>query len=105
MRVPTCEQKHFHICVQWLYSGRLYVSNAGTLKNAVAKNNLMRGYLLGEYLEDVNYKDCLIDSVRKWVGNSSSRDCELLVLDYAQEVFRDTSTEAPMRNLLVDAAV
>jgi len=105
VKLPSCHQKYFHIYVQWLYSGHLHVSDSGDVKTAVAKANLMQSYLLADFLQDSRYKDFLMDTIREWVKGSTVRECESLVQDYAEEMFRETATESSIRRLLVDAAV
>jgi hypothetical protein len=73
VRLLSCQAKAFQIYVQWLYSGRLYASQCGgpELKIEAEKCNFMQGYLLGDYLQDINYKDTLLDALREWVQTLS----------------------------------
>jgi len=63
VKLPSFEAKEFQIYVQWLYTGRLHVSapGSGSTKSSADKSNITNGYTLGDFLQDTDYRDTLLE--------------------------------------------
>jgi hypothetical protein len=105
VKLPLCDPKAFQIYVQWLYSGPLYAASSKDPTPTIDWAIVTQGYLLGDYLQDSNYKDTVLDVMRERIKSCNISECTLLVLGYVKEIFQETSSQAPIRRLLVDTAV
>jgi hypothetical protein len=63
VELPECTLPNFQIYHQWLLSKRLHTRFGSQQQPEVARqlewNALIDAYLLGDYLQDINYKDTL----------------------------------------------
>jgi hypothetical protein len=57
----------FQLYVQWLYTGRLHMSEDTERKTATEMDKLMQAYVLGTLLHDASYKDKILDATRDWI--------------------------------------
>jgi hypothetical protein len=62
--------------------------------------NLVKGYLLGDYLQDCNYKDTLADALMQWGSEYTS--ATLKPFNQAPLVYASTNKDSPLRELIVD---
>lgn len=105
VRLPEYAAKDFMIYVQWLYSERLHMSPDGGAKEPTESTNLMKGYLLGDYLQDTRYKDTLMDALIEWGWSATEKDYAAIVSNWAYAVLSKTPKDCPLRKFLVDLTV
>ncbi|KAF2122617.1 hypothetical protein BDV96DRAFT_639194 [Lophiotrema nucula] len=110
IRLPTGQPASFYIYVQWLYSARLF--SKGTLSQATsstAGNNqewtsLIQCYFLANYLQDVDFKDTLMDALMQWTAEVPQLNRNATVVS-AKEIYDNTEDGSPLRKFFVDLSV
>ncbi|KAF2126888.1 hypothetical protein P153DRAFT_368916 [Dothidotthia symphoricarpi CBS 119687] len=105
VRLPDCNAHTFHIYNQWLYTDQLHIKPqvGHTLLNdgQWEWDNLVKGYLLGEYLQDIDFKDTLMDAMIDW-GHYAAREYSNVPPRSAVEVYRYTQDSSPLRKIVLD---
>lgn len=105
VRLPSLTVNAFETYTQWLHTGRLYTLPTGPSGTMTESTNLVLGYLLGDYLQDVNYKDCLIDAIFEWVQKESKNDVMKFLSTTVKIVHNRTGIQDKLCTLLMDIAV
>jgi hypothetical protein len=105
VKLPAYEPEDFMIYNQWLYSGRLHMTVNNEDKTLLEVQSLIKGYILGHFLDDVKYMDTLIDTLIKWATKARSSDCSFLVLLLGIAVYKKTDKTCPLRRYLIDITV
>lgn len=103
--LPYQGSHDFQLYMQWLYTGRLHMSKTGETKAATEKTNLMKAYLFGALLEDVDYQDTVMDALRDWIRTANAHDRAVLVEEWVVRIFHRTQATSPLRKFWVDIAV
>ncbi|KAF2867652.1 hypothetical protein BDV95DRAFT_171828 [Massariosphaeria phaeospora] len=105
IKLPKCSPTDFHVYVQWLYTGRVHVVLTSPITSDKDTDEyclLIRGYLLGEYLQDTHYRDTLMDALVQLVSGPIK---SFLARTEFGRIYQETKIESPLRRLLVDVAV
>ncbi|KAH4300166.1 hypothetical protein HBH64_098990 [Parastagonospora nodorum] len=105
VKLPEGNAHAFRIYVHWLYTSQLcsklqfnHVSlNDGQWEWA----NLVKGYLLGDYLQDIDFKDSVMDAMIDW-GNEAARECSDAPPHSSIEVYQQTGKTSPLRRIVLD---
>jgi hypothetical protein len=105
VRLPECDATAFQIYTHWLYSGLLCAIPSGASSSNGASSSLVRGYLLGDYLKDTNYKDIIMDGLVEWNKDTDVAQRLSFLKSWINTVDDKTSGDDPLRKLLVDITV
>ena len=105
VKLPGCNAHAFRIYVQWLYTGQLHTKlqfnhtspNDGQWEWA----NLVKAYLLGDYLQDIDFKDTIMDAMIDW-ANEATRECSDAPPHSSVEVYQHTRDGSPLRKVTLD---
>jgi hypothetical protein len=90
----------FRLYTEWIYSGHIqkrFLQVETSVADDKSYHNMVHAYVLGETLEDHNFKnatvDCLLDTIhdRAWVD-----------LTLPNLIYSTTSSRSPLRRLMVD---
>lgn len=94
----------FDIYVQWLYYGTLPVRNDSPgLDGNIEYEQLAKAYVLGEMLQDVNFKDAVLDAILiKSRSRASDGGCWFPVGPVVPCIYDGTTESSAARRLLVD---
>jgi hypothetical protein len=105
IRLPDCNVHAFRIYVQWLYTNQLFTKlqfNQTSAKDGQREwANLVKAYLLGDYLQDIKFKDTIMDAMVDW-GHEADRECINAPPHSSVEIYQQTSNTSPLRKLVVD---
>jgi hypothetical protein len=110
VKLPESDAQAFRLYVQWLYTGRLH-TRLSLARDEQFKDrryeltNLIEGYLLGDYLQDNDYKDILVDAMVEWASEYSGVPHSAKPADFAARVYTSTDGSSPLRKLLADLTV
>jgi hypothetical protein len=105
VRLPECDATAFQIYTHWLYSGLLCAIPSGASSSTGASSSLVRGYLLGDYLLDTNYKDIIMDGLVEWNKDAGVAQRLTFLNSWINIVDDKTRQDSPLRKLLVDITV
>ncbi|KAF2710164.1 hypothetical protein K504DRAFT_343782, partial [Pleomassaria siparia CBS 279.74] len=94
VRLPTHSAKTFQVYNQWLYRRWIYPPATGDWPC------LVDAYLLGEYLQDMNFTDTIMDTMLTLLGRVS-----LEAYKDIQKIYNNTKYGSPLRRLVVDLTV
>ncbi|QDS75897.1 hypothetical protein FKW77_002473 [Venturia effusa] len=103
VKLPEQYPEAFDIYVRWIYSGKLLISRIDLTEISdfvILTSNLSRAYILGDVLQDTDFKDAIIDSYfdikksAKWIPTSG-----------VKFIFDNTSKKSSLRRMLVDWVV
>jgi hypothetical protein len=105
VRLPDCNVRAFRIYVQWLYTSQLHTkthfSHASATEDQWEWANLVKAYLLGDYLQDIDFKDTIMDAMIEW-GHEADRKCINAPPHSSVEIYQQTSNTSPLRKFVVD---
>ena len=107
--VSDIKPSAFGIYVQWLYSGRLHTKmpkGSATVTEPTHRREwfkLVDGYLVGEHLAGIDFRDTVIDAMLEWCKEASPTDLQVL-LDNVSEVYKSCNYNSPLRQLVSDVA-
>ena len=93
--------------VQWLYSGRLHITkdDAGELIQHASKwERLVEGYLFGNYIQDTDYKDSMVDAMVEQIGSKESEK-NTPAMEYVSIVFDASAPSSPIRDFFTDVGI
>lgn len=93
--LPDHEPIAFRLYLQWIYTHRLAI----TFKDEPPFDALIDGYILGDYLEDGDFRDAMTDAILEMVVD------EGLPLSSIPRVYDNTSEKALLRCALIDLLV
>lgn len=103
VRLPEQYPEAFDIYLRWIYSGKLVVGKIDiqdTQAYDSFTNSLSRAYILGEMLQDVDFKEAVIDGLFETIEPT-----ERVPARQAKFLFDNTPKNAPIRRMLVDWVV
>ena len=107
VRLPTNGAKAFQVYSQWLYTGRLHTrASSDRLSFHEEKEEwdcLVGAYLLGEYLQEITFRDSVMDAMQEWV--QLCHYTSFNVYEQATEIYDNTSSGSPLRLLVTDLTV
>jgi hypothetical protein len=105
VKLPDCNAHAFCVYLQWLYTVQLdtkFQFNQGSLSDGQWEwANLVKAYLLGHYLQDVDFKDTSMDAMVDW-ANEATRECSYAPPHSSVEVFQATRAGSPLRWVILD---
>ncbi|KAF2122619.1 hypothetical protein BDV96DRAFT_639196 [Lophiotrema nucula] len=112
LQLPMVKASAFAIYVQWLYSGRLHTKVSTTSIGTVAESgirhewvNLVDCYLLGEHINDIFFRDEVIDAMLLWFKEVDAKNQPKnfeAVLDNVTEAYNVTKAGSLLRTLVSD---
>jgi hypothetical protein len=105
VRLPTCDKDPFRFYHQWLYAGRLHAIPTGPSHVDAESSNLVQGYLLGDYLQDYNYKDNTINALLQWQKGVETETLTGFFCSWVNTFEQQLHRQDPIRRLLVDMIV
>jgi hypothetical protein len=105
VKLPACHIAAFKLYTQWLYTGRLYALPAGPNASLQESSNLVRGFFIGDYVQDVNFQDSIIDALIEWNRKTGVTQREGILNAWVRTVLQKTSRFGPLHKLLVDVTV
>ncbi|KAF1962175.1 hypothetical protein CC80DRAFT_588771 [Byssothecium circinans] len=110
--LDSCTAPTFHLYNNWLYTGRLF--SKPTIKDAPAVSapgsqhrkewiQLTQAYILGVFLEDVEFRDQVMDALLDWFEevHFAARSAPL---DNVEDVYGELAKGNPLRELVSDIA-
>jgi len=103
--LPDDDPAAFVLYVQWLYRGRIFSSQdiGDTGGNREEINLLIEAFILGEKLQDQNFKDAVIDSLVHAVDTPDGQDTRWYPRSAAVDrAYKGTPESSPLLKLLVD---
>ena len=103
--LPADDPSAFALYVQWLYRERIFSSQdmTDTGGNREEIDLLIEAFVLGEKLQDQNFKDAVIDSLVHAVDTPDGQDTRWYPRSAAiDRAYRGTPEGSPLRKLLVD---
>jgi hypothetical protein len=107
VRLPTNGAKAFQVYSQWLYTGRLHtrLSSDRKIKYGLREEwkCLVSAYLLGEYLQEITFRDSVMDAMQEWVQLYTTMSIN--AYESATEIYDNTSSGSPLRLLVTDLTV
>ncbi|KAH7092169.1 hypothetical protein FB567DRAFT_625224 [Paraphoma chrysanthemicola] len=71
------------------------------LPDCNAHANLVKAYLLGDYLQDIDFKDAIMDAMIDW-ANEATRECSNTPAHSSVEIFQHTKSTSPLRWIALD---
>ncbi|KAE9963886.1 hypothetical protein BLS_008835 [Venturia inaequalis] len=95
VKLPEHTPEAFQVYLRWVYARRIVIPITGDGEEMVKFSIMCRAYVLGDILQDVDFKDALIDAI-----------IHRVLLDYywpskeAKYVYENTIKDAPLRRLL-----
>ncbi|KAI4906272.1 hypothetical protein J4E90_010745 [Alternaria incomplexa] len=105
VRLPECDAIDFQIYTHWLYSGLLCAIPSEVSGSNGVSSSLVRGYLLGDYLQDASYRDTIIDGLIEWDRHADDAPRTSFLSSWINIVDDKTSEGNPLQKLLVDITV
>jgi hypothetical protein len=63
--------------------------------------NLVKAYLLGDYLQDIDFKDTVMDAMVDW-AIEATRECSDAPPYSSVEVYQHTKDNSPLRKIILD---
>lgn len=113
--LPEVDAKAFAVYVKWLYTGHLYLTGGpdeglwdlGKYPVPLRNTEELRWvdcYRAGDYLQDADFKDALIDAVVQLYNRTSYLEKRRMPTYFAS-VYNWTTTTSPHRNFVVDMCV
>ncbi|KAF2659814.1 hypothetical protein K491DRAFT_136246 [Lophiostoma macrostomum CBS 122681] len=105
VKLPTMKPPAFQLYVQWLYSSRLYLridEKSKLVDRSKVIECCINAYLLGDYLQDIAFKDTLIDLILEWSSMMYVLQAAVLL---TKDVYANTPEDSLLRQLLVDLSV
>ncbi|KAG9582426.1 hypothetical protein KCU77_g9934, partial [Aureobasidium melanogenum] len=103
---PTIEKRldvdvaAFRLYTEWVYSGRIQKEALEVNAVDIDLSSIGQAYILGEKLQDLKFKNAVINLLLQTIITQGKMDLTLPTL-----VFKETSASAPLRRLLVDLYV
>lgn len=107
VKLPEHSARAFELYMNWLYSSQSLVKVSWDLSHKVMEeswSDLLESYLLGEYLQDTNFKDTIIDSMLEWTKDCDFDSCHVPAT-FAAKIYEKTTFGSPLRSLLLDFSV
>lgn len=95
--MPEHKPETFSVYIQWLYSQRLHSSEGPSVRGGVEYNRLLDLFILGDVLQDKNFRNVVIDGLLEKVRT----EC-LYPAGLAKRAFCSLPNKAPFCRLLVD---
>ncbi|KAI4704423.1 hypothetical protein J4E81_001489 [Alternaria sp. BMP 2799] len=105
VRLPECDATAFQIYTHWLYSGLLCAIPSGASSSNGVSSSLVSGYLLGDYLQDGNYRDTIMDALIEWNRTTDAAQRASFLTSWTNTVYDKTREGNPLQKLLVDITV
>ncbi|KAI4940139.1 uncharacterized protein J4E92_001427 [Alternaria infectoria] len=105
VRLPECDATVYKIYINWLYTGLLYAVPAGPSSSIGVSSSLVRGYLLGDYLQDADFRDNIIDALVEWNKDAETAQRTSFLSSWIGAADDQTCTGGPLQKLLVDMTV
>jgi hypothetical protein len=105
VRLPTCDKDAFRLYNQWPYSGRLHAIPTGPSRIDAESSNLIQGFLLGDYLQDCNYKDNTIGALVEWQKRADDERISRFFCSWVTAFEQQLHRQDPLRRVLVDMIV
>jgi hypothetical protein len=114
--LPDQKSTAFNVYVQWLYTKGLYTkppapsgaaANNRQQSSSVEWFTLVDAYLLGYKLEDITFRDRVMDGILEWLREVKSSDDLTFILDTADEIYSTVGASGktnPLRRLVSDIA-
>lgn len=103
VRLPEQYPEAFDIYARWIYSGKLIISKIDIQDNEayiILTGNLSRAYILGDVLQDTDFKDAVIDGLFEIIESRN-----YVHVGQTKFLFNNTLKESPIRRMLVDWVV
>jgi len=101
IRMPEDEPHVFEVYLKWLYSGLIFSkSDEGETQNHPITDEyilLYKCYILGEKLQDVGFKDTIMDSINELTWAKKG-----IITSTIRFVYDNTPASSPVRRFLVD---
>jgi hypothetical protein len=69
IELPTVEPENFQIYLDWLHTRRVHVSTSldpSPEERQQEMDKLVESYVLGDYVQDIDYKDTIMDTIMDW---------------------------------------
>ncbi|KAH7068220.1 hypothetical protein BKA63DRAFT_581619 [Paraphoma chrysanthemicola] len=105
VKLPNCNVHAFRVYFQWLYTAQLHTkfqfNQTSPSDGQWEWGNLVKAYLLGDYLQDIDFKDSLIDTMIDW-ANEATRECSNAPAHSSVEIFQHTKSTSPPRWISLD---
>lgn len=99
--LPEYEPDSFRIYLGWLYQKRITISPTVKTKPSVkCRHRLCRAYLLGDFLQDLEFKDAIIDALI-----DLALDLNIYFGTGIGFLYENTSAGSPLRRLVIDLIV
>lgn len=96
--LPEDDIDSFDLYQQWIYTGGIFLNRFATATDTQNEYELLvRAYLLGEKLIDLDFKDTVIDCIIHKLRASRTFDARLTNL-----IYENTPPESPLRRLWLD---
>lgn len=90
----------FSIYAEWLHSGVICSTSAGSQQYDTEFKTLVRAYILGDKLVDRGFKNTIIDAFIEKIHSDRRFD-----LEHPRLIYDNTPRQSPLRRLLVDIYV
>lgn len=103
--LPNDNSDAFALYIQWLYRDRIFSSQdmSDTEGNREEVDLLIEAFVLGEKLQDQDFKDAIIDSLIHAVDTPDGQDTRWYPRSAAiDRAYGGTPENSPLRKLLVD---
>lgn len=94
VRLPEAESDAFELYVNWLYSSQLYTKGQS---DEDEYGQLVEAYVLGDWLQDPDYKDAVIDALIDKI-----KDDPILPTGLAGTIWAHTAPGSSLRELVTD---
>jgi hypothetical protein len=109
VRIPEQYLEGFDIYMRWVYSGKVIISELDISKEGNADeyvrestlaSHLSRAYVLGDVLQDMDFKDAVVDGLLEM-----SVSMEWVPFEEAKYLYENTPKDSLMRRMLSDYMV
>ncbi|KAF2643738.1 hypothetical protein P280DRAFT_215912 [Massarina eburnea CBS 473.64] len=104
--LKNCSVSTFQLYVNWLYTNRLHSKPTSESVSEVEQRNewirLTEAYILGEYLDDADFRDCIIDALLD-LFEGIHPTARSAPLDNVQDIYK-LADGSPLRELVSDIA-
>ncbi|KAF2122616.1 hypothetical protein BDV96DRAFT_593136 [Lophiotrema nucula] len=103
VKLPEYSARAFELYMNWLYTSRPHYKDPHGMSLAEAESSwcdLLESYLLGDYLQDANFKDITIDSMLRWMHDCEVKSCHIPAI-FSVKTYERTGDGSPLRTLLV----
>ncbi|KAF2028831.1 hypothetical protein EK21DRAFT_113524 [Setomelanomma holmii] len=105
-KLPDCNAHAFRVYTHWIYTGqlntKLQFDQSSPTDGQWEWANLVKAYLLGDYLQDIDFKDTVMDAMIDW-ADYATRECGNASPHSSVEVYQHTRIGSPLRWILLDS--